>query len=149
MVTLEAVFTADEPWIRQLLTLCGLPHEDITLQHLCHFWAMKEKGQIIGVVGLEVFGRLALLRSLAVDPRFRNRGLAQQLTKKAEEYAASLKIEVLCLLTVTAEGFFQKQGYEKLARDAAPQEIKGTDEFQGLCPASSALMVKQIQGRKK
>ena len=140
--------SGDEPWIRQLLTLCGLPHEDITLQHLRHFWVMKEKEQIIGVVGLEVFGRLALLRSLAVDPRFRNQGFAQQLMKKAEEYAASLKIEELYLLTVTAESFFQKRGYEKIARETAPQEIKGTAEFQGLCPVSSVLMVKQIQGRE-
>ena len=148
-MTLEPALPADEPWIRKLLTRCGLPEEDITPQHLRHFWAMKEKGQIIGAVGLEVFASLALLRSLAVDVGFRNRGFARQLVKKAEEYAVSLRIEVLYLLTVTAEGFFQKQGYEKLARDAAPQEIKGTAEFQGLCPASSVLMVKQIQGRKK
>jgi len=148
-MTLEAASPKDEPWIRQLLTISGLPHEDITLQHLRHFFVIKEKGEILGVIGLEIFGHLALLRSLAVDPRFRNRGLAQQLTKKAEEYAASLKIEETYLLTVTADSFFLKRGYQRIERNSAPPAIQGTAEFQGLCPVSSVLMVKQIQGGNK
>ena len=134
----------DEPWIRQLLTLCGLPHEDITPEHLRHFWVIKERGEILGVVGLEVFGRMALLRSLAVDPRFRNRGFASELTKKAEENAPSLKVEVLYLLTMTAESYFRKRGYQKTERNSAPPEIQGTTEFQSLCPASSVCMVKML-----
>jgi amino-acid N-acetyltransferase len=146
MIVPEAASPMDEPWIRQLLTISGLPHEDITPDHLRHFWVMSEKGQMIGVVGLEVFGRLALLRSLAVDPRFRNRGLGAQLTKKAEDYAASLKIDRLYLLTITAESFFLKRGYQKIERNSAPAEIQQTAEFQGLCPTSSVCMFKQIKG---
>lgn len=147
-MTIFLASSGDEPWIRQLLMLCGLPHEDITSQHLRHFWAMKEKGQIIGVVGLEVFGRLALLRSLAVDSRFRKHGIATQLMEKAEEYATSLKIEAMYLLTMRAEIFFLKLGYQRIERSLAPPAIQGTAEFQGLCPVSSVLMVKQIQGEK-
>jgi amino-acid N-acetyltransferase len=132
-----------------LLTHCGLPHEDITPQHLRHFFVTKEKGQIVGVVGLEVFECLALLRSLAVDSRFRKQGIAAQLMKRVEEYAASLKIEEMYLLTVTAERFFLKRGYQRIERESSPPEIQGTAEFQGLCPVSSVLMVKQRQGRKK
>ncbi len=145
---LDLASPKDEPWIRQLLALCGLPHEDITPQHLRHFWAMKEKGQIIGVVGVEVFGRLALLRSLAVDSRFRKQGIAAQLMEKAEKHADSLRIEELYVLTVTAESFFGKRGYQRIERNSAPPAIQGTAEFQGLCPVSSVLMVKKTQGRK-
>ena len=103
------------------------------------------------MVGLEVFNRLALLRSLAVDPPYREKGYASRLIEKAEEYAASLKIEDLYLLTVTAEreSFFAKRGYRKIGRNSAPPAIQGTAEFQGLCPVSSVCMVKQLQGRKK
>jgi len=134
----------DEPWVRQLLTLCGLPHEDITPEHLRHFWVVKEKGEILGTVGLEILGPSGLLRSLAVNPRFRKRGFASELTNKAEEYAASLKIEKLYLLTVTAESFFGKRGYQKMERISVPPEIQGTAEFQSLCPASSVCMVKVL-----
>ena len=140
--------SGDEPWIRQLLTVCGLPHEDITPQHLRHFFVTKEKGQIIAVVGMEVFGHLALLRSLAVDPRFRKQGIAGQLMEKAEESAGSFKIEEMYLLTVAAESFFLKRGYRRIERNSAPPAIQGTAEFQGLCPVSSVCMVKQLKGKE-
>ncbi len=143
-MTLALASSMDEPWIRQFLTLCGLPNEDLTPEHLSYFWVIKKKGEILGTVGLEIFGRSALLRSLAVDPRFRKRGFALELTKKAEDYAASLKIEVLYLLTMTAEGFFRKSGYQKTERNSVPPEIRGTTEFQSLCPASSVCMVKVL-----
>jgi ABC-type phosphate/phosphonate transport system permease subunit len=50
-MTIEAGSPMDEPWIRQLLTLCGLLENDLTPPHLGHFFAMKEKGQLIGVIG--------------------------------------------------------------------------------------------------
>ncbi|NWF55299.1 MAG: GNAT family N-acetyltransferase [Syntrophaceae bacterium] len=136
--------SGDEPWIKQLLTLCGLPHEDLTPEHLGHFWIIKEKGEILGSVGLEIHGRSALLRSLAVNPRFRKRGFASELAKKAEDYAASLHIQNLYLLTMTAESFFRKRGYQKIERNSTPPEIQGTTEFQSLCPASSVCMVKAL-----
>jgi len=58
-----AVSPTDEPRIRQLLSSCGLPHEDIAPKHLHHFWVLKKKRQVIGVIGLEVSPPLALLRS--------------------------------------------------------------------------------------
>jgi amino-acid N-acetyltransferase len=136
--------SGDEPWIRQLLTLCGLPQEDLTPEHLSHFWVIKEKGEIHGAVGLEIYDRSALLRSLAVDPRFRKRGFATELTKRAEDFAASLNIKELYLLTMTAENFFGKRGYKKADRNSVPPEIQGTAEFQSLCPASSVCMAKAL-----
>jgi amino-acid N-acetyltransferase len=136
--------SGDEPWIRQLLTLCGLPHEDITPEHLRHFWVAKEKGEILGTVGLEIFGRSALLRSLAVDPRFRTRGIASQLVKRAEEVAVSLNIQNLYLLTMTAEGFFRKRGYRKTERTLVPTAVQGAEEFRTLCPASSVCLAKGL-----
>ncbi len=136
--------SGDEPWIRQLLTLCGLPHEDLTPEHLSHFWVIKEKGEIPGSVGLEIHGQFALLRSLAVDPRFRKRGFASESTKKAENFAISHNIQEIYLLTMTAESFFRKRGYEKTERNSAPPEIQETTEFQNLCPTSSVCMVKVL-----
>jgi amino-acid N-acetyltransferase len=137
-----AATPADEPGIRQLLSSCGLPHEDLTPEHLHHFWVLKEKRQVIGVIGLEVLRPLALLRSLAVDPSYRNQGLGSQLTQRAEKYADSLNIQALYLLTTTAEGFFAKRGYQKVLRETLPNQIQGTAEFHSLCPVTAACMVK-------
>ena len=144
-MVIEAPLLTDEPWIRQLLIVCGLPQEDITPEHLRHFLVLKEKGQIIGLVGMEALGQFGLLRSLAVDPEYRCRGFASQLIEKAEEYAASLKIEALYLLTMTAEGFFAKRGYQKVERSSAPSPLHATTEFKNLCPASAVCMVKYLK----
>jgi amino-acid N-acetyltransferase len=144
-MAIEAPLPEDEPVIRQLLLLCELPEEDITPDHLRHFLVLKEKGEIIGVVGVEILGRLGLLRSLAVDPRYRGRGFASELTEKAEEYAASLKIEAMYLLTMTAEGFFAKRGYQKVERNFVPAPVQGTAEFSHLCPVTAVCMVKYLK----
>lgn len=144
-MTIEAPLPMDEKGVRQLLILCGLPQEDITPEHLRHFLALKESGQVIGLVGVEVLGQFGLLRSLAVNPRYRCRGFASRLIEKAEEYAASLRIEVLYLLTLTAEGFFAKRGYQRVARNSAPSSVHGTSEFKNLCPVSAVCMVKYLK----
>lgn len=144
-MTIEAPLPKDETRIRQLLILCGLHQEDITPEHLRHFLVLKEKGQVIGLVGVEALGQFGLLRSLAVDPEYRCRGFASQLIEKAEEYAASLKIEALYLLTMTAEGFFTKRGFQKVERDSAPSPVRGTVELSSLCPASAVVMVKYLK----
>jgi len=144
-MALEAPFPEDESRVRELLILCELPQEDITPEHLRHFFVLKEKGEIAGVVAVEVLGRFGLLRSLAVDPRWRLRGLAFHLTEEAEEYAASLKIEALYLLTMTAEGFFAKRGYQRVERTSVPPPVQGTAEFRGLCPLTAVCMVKYLK----
>jgi N-acetylglutamate synthase-like GNAT family acetyltransferase len=50
-MALEAPFPEDEPRIKELLILCELPHEDITPEDLRHFLVLREKGEVIGVVG--------------------------------------------------------------------------------------------------
>ena len=134
----------DEPRIKRLLSSCGLPHQDITPGHLHHFWVIKKNRQLIGVIGLEVFRSLALLRSLAIDPNYRNQGLGSQLTQQAEEYSDSLNIEALYLLTTTAEAFFAKRGYNNVLRKALPEQIQGTAEFRNLCPVTAVCMAKFI-----
>lgn len=144
---IEFASVLDEPWIRQLLISCGLPQEDLHRDHFIHFVVYKERGLILGVVGLQIFGRIALLRSLAVNERYRNRGIASQMVAKIEEYGRSQQIEKLYLLTTSAEEFFAKRGYQRIDRKFAPPEIKATREFQNLCPDSSVCLTKDLGGR--
>lgn len=146
-MAIEFASPVDEPWIRQLLKSCGLPQEDLPRDHFKHFIVYKEKGLILGVVGLEIFGRIALLRSLAVARRHRHRGIASQMIAKIEEYGRSQQISKLYLLTTSAEEFFAKRGYQKIDRKLAPPEIKATREFQDLCPDSSVCLTKDLGGR--
>ena len=129
-----------------LLRAQGLPAEDITVEHLEHFFFAGDEGAPLGLVGVEIYGPHALLRSLAVAEGNRSRGLGSALVRQAEEYAFRQGVKDLFLLTTTAERFFNRLGYARSERAAAPVCIQQTREFAGLCPASSAFMVKVLRG---
>lgn len=140
----ELARESDKSPIKQLLAECDLPNEDITLLTPQHFLVLRGGVELAGVIGLEILGRFALLRSLAVPLRHREKGIALQLTRKAEEYARSYEIETLYLLTTTAEGFFAKRGYHRVDRNSVPPAIQETAEFRSLCPSSAVCMVKHL-----
>ncbi len=130
--------------VKDLLAECELPWEDILPEHLVNFLLARQDGQIIGVIGLEIRGLNALLRSLAVRPDHRGRGIASQLTKGIEEHARSRGVKALYLLTTTADMYFNKRDYQKIDRLAAPEAIQRTTEFQSICPVTAICMVKNL-----
>jgi amino-acid N-acetyltransferase len=127
-----------------LLQSQGLPVSDITDHHLEHFFFMGSDGSPTGLVGVEIYGADALLRSLAVAETARTRGVGSALVKHAEGYAVSRHVNAIYLLTTTAETFFEQRGYRRVDRTQAPQAIQSTAEFAGLCPVSSAFMLKRL-----
>ena len=135
-----------ESTVRRLLSEAELPTSDITPEKLETFFACESDGKLEGVVGLELYGTVGLLRSLAVSSRCRSRGLGSALLMHAEAVAQARGIVWLYLLTTTAERFFRGLGYETVPRELAPPEIQRTSEFSTICPVSSAFMVKRIPG---
>ena len=128
----------------RILQEAQLPTEDLSASHLEHFSYAGPATHPTGLVGLEIFGDVALLRSLAVVPGRRGFGDGRRLLAHAENYAKSIGVRELYLLTTTAEAFFAKQGFTLTARDAAPAAIRATRQFSGMCPASSAFMSKPL-----
>ncbi len=98
----------------------------------------------VGLVGVEMCGDCALLRSLVVTESARSTGLGRALVARAEEHARSSGALSLYLLTTTAESFFHHLGYLTAPRDSAPLTIRNSREFADLCPATSAFMVKHL-----
>ena len=136
---------SDEPQVRQLLAGCELPDEDITASHLQHFLVVRHETNLAAVIGLELFGQCALLRSLAVETHVRGQRIATRLVEKVEEYARSHEVESLYLLTTTAEGFFKKQGYCTTDRNDVPTVLNETVEFKSICPSTAICMVKYLK----
>jgi amino-acid N-acetyltransferase len=128
----------------RLLARSRLPTADLTPALMQHFLACGPPEDLAGVVGLELYGPVALLRSLAVAASHRSTGLGKTLVAAAEAHAQSCGVQELCVLTTTAERFFERLGYERADRDAAPTVIRGTSEFTSLCPASAAFMRKRL-----
>ena len=130
---------------KQLLSESGLPVADITAQHLQDFFGCGSGLELEGVIGLELFGGVALLRSLAVASSRRGSGVGSGLVAHAERHARDQGVQSLYLLTTTAEQFFLRRGYARVPREDAPAAIKNTSEFSGICPVSSIFMVKHLE----
>jgi len=130
--------------VTRLLNDNGLPTEDLRGNHGVRFFACSSPTGLHAVVGIQTCEDVALLRSLAVDPATRDRGMATALVKHAEAYAVQRGVNRLYLLTDTAETFFFRLGYRPLARIAAPQAVRNTSEFSSLCPDNAAFMHKSL-----
>ena len=127
-----------------LLQAQGLPDSDITEEHLEHYFFMGSDGSPTGLVGIEIYGIDALLRSLVVAENARTQGIGSALVLHAEDYATSRRVSAMYLLTTTAESFFERRGYRRVDRTQAPPAIQSTPQFASLCPASSSFMRKRL-----
>jgi len=128
----------------RVLESAGLPTSDLDGAQLQHFFFIGTAAVPIGLVGLELCGEHALLRSLVVAPSARAGGAGTALVVHAEAHARSRGARDVYLLTTTAEDFFTHRGYVRIGREAAPEPIRSTREFADICPANSALMVKHL-----
>ena len=103
--------------------------EDEIRLHVRRFLVLEEGGRVIGCVALESYGAdLAEVRSLAVDPAIRGRGLGARLLRFALATAKRRKIARVFAVT-HAPDFFGRLGFvastsamaealpEKVARD--------------------------------
>jgi amino-acid N-acetyltransferase len=122
----------------------GLPVEDLTDRRSGRFLVASLNGVAVGMVGLEHFGTVGLLRSLVVEPSGRARGVGRQLVAALEDAARAAGVRELWLLTIDADRYFERLGYLRRGRDAAPDAIRATAEFSGLCPGDAVLMHKQL-----
>ena len=111
---------------------------------LQHFFVVTDNNKVVGTGGLEIFDHNALLRSLVVSPAARGQQLGKKLTDTLCQYAQKQQVQNLYLLTETAEVLFTARGFERTLRDAAPDTIKQTQQFSGLCHDSATLMVKRL-----
>jgi amino-acid N-acetyltransferase len=127
-----------------LLRSAGLPVSDLTEAHLSNFHYSGSVAEPDGIIGLELYGTHALLRSLVVAAAVRSTGLGSALLHHAESHARRAGVQSIYLLTTTAESFFSRRGYVLTQREDAPASIRATREFADICPASSAFMVKHF-----
>lgn len=127
-------------YVESLLTDSGLPSADVRAKADC-FHVGYDGDHRVGIGGVEAHGSAGLLRSLVVEPSLRGEGYGTALCGALEDRARSAGVERLYLLTTTAAPFFADRGYREVDRQAIPEAIRRTDEFETLCPESATCMV--------
>ncbi|HEX6705824.1 MAG TPA: arsenic resistance N-acetyltransferase ArsN2, partial [Albitalea sp.] len=138
-IRLRQAGAADWDAIASLLEANKLPL-DGARDHLSTYVVAVAHGEVVGSAGVEIYGDVALLRSVAVAPALYRQGVGKAMVGLILDEARRRGIRSLHLLSVTAPEYFAQFGFKRGPRDKAPAALQASAEFQGACPACSAFM---------
>lgn len=126
--------------IEKLLVSVGLPTAGVAA-NLGHFLvAVSKDNALLAVIGMECSGSYGLLRSLAVTPELRKRGIAAELIDAALSKAKYSGIKEVYLLTETAEKYLQRFGFVKVSRSEIPGLLLDNSALHSACSCCSSCM---------
>jgi amino-acid N-acetyltransferase len=130
---------ADYPAVIALLEAAGLPIAGVP-RALGDFLVADTESGLAGAIGLERYGSGALLRSAVVRPGDQGTGVGAALVRAVLDRAREGGMQEIYLLTTTAERWFPRFGFARIAREQVPDAVRGSVEFREACPASAAVM---------
>jgi amino-acid N-acetyltransferase len=139
-ITIVAAHDADVQAILALLERTGLPPDGLR-EHVRTTLVARSGERVIGSAALELYGKAALLRSVAVEAEFRGAGLGHQLTHAVLDLARQRGVTTAYLLTETAADFFPRFGFRPTTRTAVDPAVQQSVEFVSACPASAHVLV--------
>lgn len=124
-----------------LLDALGLPSAGAADQFPRAFVVAKRDGALVGCAGLEVYGRMGLLRSVAVRADAQRGGLGRALVADRVAAARRLGLDAVVLLTTTAADYFPTLGFIPMDRASVPEPLASAPELASVCPASARCFV--------
>jgi len=146
-IRIEPATREDAAALLALMERAHLPTDGLS-DHLDAALVARDGDRVVGSAAIEIYADGGLLRSVAVDADRRGTGLGARLTAAAIADAERRALPALYLLTTTAERFFPRFGFERIAREDVPSSVQGSIEFRGACPASAIVMLKRLDGRR-
>jgi len=93
-------------------------------ENLRDFWICKNKDTLLGCCALHIVGwrNLGEIRSLAVKPRFKKRGIGSRLVEMCLQEAKQLQLDEVFVLTFVPN-FFEKLGFRRIKKEKLPHKI--------------------------
>jgi amino-acid N-acetyltransferase len=146
-VRIAPVVPEDLPFVIGLMKEGGLPVEGVA-DHFERYMVARRGGEPIGCVGMELYGKDVLLRSLAVVRRYRNAGTGGALLARAIAAARAAGARTAWGLTTFGnKGIFLRFGFRSVPRNQAPPALLRSSQFRGVCPESAVLITLPIAGK--
>lgn len=129
-MTVRAAQAADYAEVLTQLKQAGLPNDGVQENFANFLVARDAEDDLVGCVGVEYHGDLALLRSLAVSAAARGKGLGRELVLEVLSVARAKQMREVVLLTASAESFFAGWfGFEKIERGAYDDKLFASLEW--------------------
>jgi N-acetylglutamate synthase-like GNAT family acetyltransferase len=134
---------SDLPAVEKLLVANNLPVDGVK-ENFSSFVVAEHEEAIVGAIGLELFDSAALLRSAVVSPEQRGTGVGRRLVEQILELAERAGVDQVYLLTMTAEDYFPRFGFNRTTRASVPDTVKSSAEFRGACPDTAVVMERRV-----
>jgi N-acetylglutamate synthase-like GNAT family acetyltransferase len=142
-IVIAPAMPGDFDAVLELLAQNNLPADGLR-DHISTLLIARQDRRVVGSAALEMYADGALLRSVAVAPALQRHGLGRRLTDAALHLARERTVPAVYLLTETAEQYFPKFGFERIARTDVPASVQTSVEFTSACPSSATVMRKRL-----
>jgi amino-acid N-acetyltransferase len=141
----EPALSSDWAAVTALLSGARLPLAGLNDQFPDAYVVIRDGAQLTGVAGLQRHGQFGLLRSVAVAETSRGSGLGRALVTERLAAARTSGLQGAYLLTTDNAEWFQRLGFEPVARNTVPAELLASPEFVDACPASAACLLVRLK----
>jgi len=118
----------DIPFITKLLLNAELPPDDLE-RWIDNFLLLYVNGNTVGCIGLEIWGKVGLLRSFVISEDYRSKGLGIKLYDRLLALAKAMNLSSILLLAIGASIFLEKNGFKFIDRNEAPESVKNSIQF--------------------
>lgn len=144
-LTISKIKEEERALLIALLNEASLSVSDLP-QKLEHFYLAKKEEDVIGSIGLEIFGSTGFLRSMVVKKGMQGEGIGKVLLNKliSKVSSSGIGVKEIYLITENAEAFFRSAGFETVSRETVPEIIKDIPQFKSICPTSAAVMKRMV-----
>lgn len=94
-------------------------------------WIVARDGaEVVGTAGLEIGGRAALLRSVAVGPRHRRGDLGRQVVERSVDLAGTSGATIVYLFSTGAGSYFSRLGFRGVPVDEVVAALPDAPQVQ-------------------
>ncbi|RJF71456.1 GNAT family N-acetyltransferase [Deinococcus cavernae] len=131
-IKIRQALPTDLPVVVDLLERTGLHTSSVTLDEGCTYWIADLDGRPAGCIGLEQGQGASLIRSTAVLPAMRSRGLGRALVLSALTHASLRGDRIVYLFSSEAGDYWKRYGFVpaevgeiEAALPHAPQVVSG------------------------
>jgi len=140
---IDAAKASDFPAIAQLLQSSNLPVEGLQ-EVFASTLVARQNGGIVGAIAMERYDQAGLIRSFAVAPGWRGRGVGKELGKAILQHAALQKVQKVYLLTNSIRDLAAKHGFREIPREQIPAVVRESVEFRLNCCNTAVAMERSL-----
>jgi amino-acid N-acetyltransferase len=135
----------DRDELHTLLTSAGLPLDGLDDAFPRGFVLARIGGVLVGAAGIEAWGPHALLRSVAVAASHRKQHIGEALVADRLAWAKAQSLTSVVLLTLDADRYFERLGFQRIARDELPAELQRSTQLQIPRCSTAVSMIRRFR----